>query len=90
MEHHIDSREAAAQLGQLLGDVTATNDRYVIARNGRPAALLISVGDYLRNMRPPGWLERSWTNAERLGLDTMTADEIDAEIAASRQVTRAD
>jgi hypothetical protein len=37
----------------------------------------------------PEWMEESWKSAEELGLDRMTMDEIDAEIAAARAERRA-
>lgn len=36
----------------------------------------------------PAWLKQSWSNAREGGLDSMTMDEIDAEIAAARQARR--
>jgi hypothetical protein len=33
----------------------------------------------------PEWLQKSWESAKDAGLDRMSADEIDAEIAAARQ-----
>jgi hypothetical protein len=37
----------------------------------------------------PDWLRESWARAKELGLDTMTIDEIDEEIAAYRREKRA-
>lgn len=36
----------------------------------------------------PEWLKKSWSNARESGLDRMTMDEINAEIAAARQARR--
>lgn len=36
----------------------------------------------------PAWLREAWNNAREAGLDSMTMDEIDAEIAAARQARR--
>jgi hypothetical protein len=33
----------------------------------------------------PEWLQQSWQSARRLGLDQMSIEEIDAEIAAARK-----
>ena len=33
----------------------------------------------------PEWLQESWESAQRLGLDRLSADDIDAEIASSRR-----
>lgn len=36
----------------------------------------------------PAWLKESWANAREVGLDSMSVEEIDAEIAAARQARR--
>ena len=36
----------------------------------------------------PAWLKESWANAREGGLDSLTMDEIDAEIASARQAQR--
>jgi hypothetical protein len=36
----------------------------------------------------PEWLQQSWKNADRLGLNRLTPEEIDAEIAAARKARR--
>lgn len=36
----------------------------------------------------PEWLEKSWKSAELVGLDRLSMDEIDAEIAAARSDRR--
>ena len=59
-------------------------------RNGEPAVLILSVSDYVKTFAPPpNWLEKSWDNAKRRGLDKLTMKDIDAEIAASRRERRA-
>jgi hypothetical protein len=36
----------------------------------------------------PGWLRRSWESARQAGLDQLSMEEIDAEIAAARKERR--
>jgi plasmid stability protein len=36
----------------------------------------------------PEWLRKSWTTAKEAGLDQLSIDEIDAEIAAARRARR--
>jgi len=36
----------------------------------------------------PEWLRKSWTSAQEAGLDRLSMDEIDAEIAAARTARR--
>ncbi len=37
---------------------------------------------------PPEWLQQSWASAKRVGLDALSMEEIDAEIAATRKARR--
>jgi uncharacterized protein (DUF433 family) len=46
-----------------------------------------------RSLQPAGiaapeWLQTSWESARQLGLDNLSAEEIDAEIAAARKARR--
>jgi len=36
----------------------------------------------------PGWLQESWRSSKQAGLDRLSMDEIDAEIAAARKARR--
>ncbi len=36
----------------------------------------------------PEWLRKSWASAKKTGLDQLSTDEIDAEIAAARKARR--
>jgi len=41
--------------------------------------------DIIHKLAPtPDWLTKAWARAKQSGLDTLTPDEIDAEIAAHR------
>jgi hypothetical protein len=42
----------------------------------------------IRTVTPPDWLQESWESAKERGLDHLTMDEIDAEIAAARRGRR--
>ncbi len=37
---------------------------------------------------PPDWLKKSWESAKRQGVDQLSTEEIDAEIAAARRARR--
>ena len=37
---------------------------------------------------PPDWLEKAWSGAKRRGIDKLTSQEIDTEIAAHRREKR--
>jgi len=42
----------------------------------------------LTSLSAPEWLRESWESAKRLGLDRLSAEEIDAEIDAAREARR--
>src|SRR5712692_2573421 len=84
MTRKISALIARTQLGQIMDRAVDNNDRFLVERNGEPAVLILSVTDYVKTFAPPpDWLEKSWDSAKRHGLDKLTMNEIDAEIAAS-------
>jgi hypothetical protein len=58
----------------LLGRSIAENEEIIICTTTAPPA--------------PEWLEASWKSAEDQGLDQLSVEEIDAEIAAARKGRR--
>src|SRR5258706_2371757 len=89
MTRKISALTARTELGQIMSRAIQHNDRYLVKRNGDPAVLILSVADYVKTFAPPpDWLEKSWESAKRHGLNQMTLQEIDAEIAASRRARR--
>lgn len=58
----------------LLGRAVAEDDAISIRTMASPSA--------------PEWLQKSWESAKRLGLDQLSAEEIDAEIEAARTARR--
>jgi hypothetical protein len=42
----------------------------------------------LESASAPEWLQQSWESAERLGLDRLSTEQIDAEIDAARKARR--
>jgi hypothetical protein len=60
-----------------------------VERNGEPAVLILSVTDFVKTLAPaPDWLKDIQDHAKRRGLDKLTMDDIDAEIAAARRDRR--
>jgi plasmid stability protein len=55
-------------------------------------ALGISAEQYARQVLEhdlvPDWLQKSWASSKRSGLNEISMDEIDAEIAAARKMRR--
>ena len=85
MDRRIDAHIARTQFGQLMDLVVDNNERFIVDRRGEPAVVIMSVQDFIRTAAPPpDWLTKAWAGAKRRGLDVMTPDEINAEIAAHR------
>ncbi len=86
MNRRIDAHYARTQLGQIMDMASKNNDRFVVDRRGEPTVVIMSVQDFIRTAAPPpDWLQKAWAGAKRRGLDTITLDDIDAEIDAARQ-----
>jgi prevent-host-death family protein len=80
----------SSSLDELLDRVKTGNERIFVQRQGRTEAVLISVEDYIDLIAPaPEWLKESWKAAKEAGLDKMTMEEIDAEIAEVRRERQA-
>ncbi len=74
----------------------STEHEIVVTSNGRPFAILADVDEEnfeeklaaLRRTRARALVDRIRTKARARGVDTMTMEEIDAEIAAARREAR--
>ena len=85
MERRIDAHLARTQFGQIMDRAVRNNERFIVDRRGEPTVVIMSVQDFIRTAAPPpDWLQRAWDGAKRRGLNTLTLDDIDAEIAAYR------
>src|ERR1700674_2368039 len=90
MTKKISALTARTQLGQIMNRAVDHNERFLVERNGEPAVLILSVADFVKTLAPPpDWLEKPWGTAKRRGLDKLSMDDIDAEIAANRREKRA-
>ncbi len=82
----VQAHTVRTRLGQILNNVNDKHDRFLISRRGKAQAVIISVEDYLRNiMKRPEALSDLQKEAKKKGLDKLTMDEIDAEIASHRR-----
>jgi len=68
------SPDQKATIEGLLGRAVAENEEISIRTITTPS--------------PPDWLKESWESAKRQGVDQLTMEEIDAEIAAARKARR--
>ena len=86
MERRIDAHIARTQFGQIMDLAVTKNERFIVDRRGEPAVVIMSVQDFIRTAAPPpDWLTKAWAGAKRRGLDALTLDEINVEIAAHRR-----
>ena len=86
MDRRIDAHYARTQFGQIMDLATRNNERFIVDRRGEPAVVIMSVADFVRTVAPPpDWLQKAWAGARQRGLDVLTPDDIDAEIAAHRR-----
>ena len=89
MTRKITAVTARTQFGQIMNRAVENNDRFLVERNGEPAVLILSVTDFVKTLAPtPDWLKDIQADSKRKGLDKLTMEEIDSEIAASRRERR--
>jgi plasmid stability protein len=67
-------------------------DEQTAALAAKARAQGLSTEEYARQVLEhdlvPEWLQESWESSRQAGLDQLSMDEIDAEIAAARQARR--
>jgi hypothetical protein len=68
------SPDQRAAIERLLGRTIAENEQVSVRTITSPS--------------PPDWLKRSWESAKRQGVDQLSLEDIEAEIAAARKARR--
>lgn len=82
----IDALSARIGFGKLMEQVQRKNTRFLVSRRGKPAVVVLSVEDYLRNIvRQPRLLTEIQISAKKAGIDRMSDEEIQSEIWAYRR-----
>jgi prevent-host-death family protein len=90
MTKKISALTARTQFGQIMNRAVEKQERFLVERRGEPAVIIMSVDDYLETIAPEDTaLQKIRDEFKRTGLDTMTMEEIDAEIASYRREKRA-
>jgi prevent-host-death family protein len=85
----IDALTARTRFGELMDEVDADQVRFVVSRRGKAKVVIMSVRDYLTNVvKQPELLTRIQVSAQEVGLDGITAEELDAEITAYRKASK--
>jgi len=79
------SQEQKNAIESLLGRAIAENEAISVR-----AVPVDECGDFANadSVSAPEWLQNSWENAQRLGLDRLSTEEIDTEIKAVRRARR--
>ena len=79
------SQEQKNAIESLLGRAVAENEAISVR-----AVRIDESGEFANtdSVSAPDWLQNSWENAKRLGLDRLSKEEIDAEIQAARRARR--
>ena len=87
----LSAAQARSNLGQILRRASGENpERFVIGLRGEPKVIVMGIEDYLSTVAPkPDILATMHAISVANGTDTMTMEEIDAEIAAYRAEQRA-
>lgn len=86
MTQLINALSARTRFGELMEQVEKKNSRFLVSRRGKPAVIILSIQDYMRNIiKTPDFLAQVQLSAQKAGLDKMTDEEIDAEIQAYRK-----
>lgn len=82
----IDALTVRTRFGEIMETVEREQVRYVVSRRGKAKMVLMSVRDYLKNIvKKPDILVQLQMDAQKSGRDTISDQEIDAEIAAYRK-----
>ena len=89
MTNKISALTARAQFGQIMDRAVKRQERFLVARRGEPAVIIMSVDDYLQTIAPEDIaLKNIRDEAKRNGLAKLTIEDIDVEIAAYRREKR--
>lgn len=85
----VSALTARTQFGQIMDRAVGKQERFLVDRRGEPAVVIMNVDDYLNTIAPEDTVLREVRDhAKRAGLDNLTMEDIDAEIAAYRQEKR--
>lgn len=81
----IDAPSVRTRLGEVMEQAEKENVRFLVSRRGKPKVVILSVGDYLRNVvKKDQLLAEIQLNGQKAGLNEMSDEEIEAEIKRRR------
>lgn len=77
---------ARTQFGQILERVSRDRERFVVTRNGKALAVILSIEDFLASTtQPPAALAALQAQAQRSGASGLSLEEIEREVEAVRR-----
>jgi len=77
---------ARTQFGQIMERVSQNRERFLVTKKGEAKAVILGVEDFLQAIvKTPKSLTALQEQAKKSGADTLTLEEIEAEIAAVRR-----
>ena len=80
MTQLIDALSARTRFGELMQRAVQENIRFLVSRRGKPAVVIMSVDDYLKNvLKKPTLLTEIQQKGSAPGFKEKLADEIKAE-----------
>ena len=86
MTKTISALTARTQFGQIMELAQRDRARFIVARNGRPAVVILGIEDYLDSkLDTPEALSKLQAESRKRGLDLLSMDDIDAEITTARK-----
>ena len=89
MTRKVTAHIARTQFGQIMDRAVRNDERFLVDRRGEPAVIILSVANYLKNVAPEDKAIKAMRDsAKRAGLDKLSLEEINDEIAGSRRDKR--
>jgi prevent-host-death family protein len=77
---------ARTQFGQIMERASQNRERFLVTKNGEAKVVILGVEDFLQAIvKTPKSLAMLQEQARKSGADTLTLEEIEAEIAAVRR-----
>ncbi len=82
----VDALSARTHFGKMMEEAEKEKTRFLVSRRGKPKVVILSVENYLKNIvKQPEILATIQISAQQAGLDKITDEEIEAEIASYRR-----
>jgi len=82
----VDALSARTHFWEMMDEAEKEKTRFLVSRRGKPKVVILSVEDYLKNVvKQPKILTTIQLSAQKAGLNKMTEEEIEAEIASYRR-----